>query len=176
MTSLADAADARVAGARIEDDALIVELMDGRAISAPLAWFPRLLAATDAERANWRIAGGGYGLHWPDIDEDISTEGLLRGAPSPERRLDASNDASRSDQVRRHALDRFVEPARRSGTKDISIPVRDIHDALRLEHRFPLVISALMAKKFWDANGLSKPWTEGPAQSSTTVLHFRDLT
>lgn len=85
MTSLAKAADSRVARARIEDESLIVDLMDGRAISAPLAWFPRLLDATDAQRANWEIAGGGFGLHWPDVDEDISTEGLLRGAASPER-------------------------------------------------------------------------------------------
>lgn len=85
MTSLATAADIRVTGARIEDDTLVVELADGRTISAPLAWFPRLLDATPKQRANWQIAGGGFGLHWPDIDEDISTEGLLRGAPSPER-------------------------------------------------------------------------------------------
>lgn len=85
MTSLATAADIRVTDARIEDDTLVVELADGRTISAPLAWFPRLLAATPKQRANWKIAGGGFGLHWPDIDEDISTEGLLRGAPSPER-------------------------------------------------------------------------------------------
>lgn len=85
MTSLATAADIRVTDARIEDDTLVVELADGRTISAPLAWFPRLLDATPKQRANWKIAGGGFGLHWPDIDEDISTEGLLRGAPSPER-------------------------------------------------------------------------------------------
>lgn len=85
MTSLATAADIRVTDARIEDETLVVELADGRTISAPLAWFPRLLDATPQQRANWKIAGGGFGLHWPDIDEDISTEGLLRGAPSPER-------------------------------------------------------------------------------------------
>ena len=76
--------DLRVLGARFENDSLVVDLMDGRSISAPLAWFPRLLNATPAQRANWQIAGGGYGLHWPDIDEDLSTEGLLRGAPSVE--------------------------------------------------------------------------------------------
>ena len=85
MTSLAAVADIRVAGARIEDDALIVDLVDGRTIAAPLAWFPRLFSATPEERANFEIADGGFGLHWPEIDEDISTEGLLRGAPSPER-------------------------------------------------------------------------------------------
>jgi hypothetical protein len=70
---------------RFTDDALIVDLLDGRAISVPLAWYPRLLSATPEQRANWRIAGGGFGIHWPDVDEDLSTEGLLRGAPAPRR-------------------------------------------------------------------------------------------
>lgn len=73
-----------VVDARIEDCSLVVSLADGRVISAPLAWFPRLLHATPEQRANWRIAGGGFGLHWPDVDEDIAAEGLLRGAPSVE--------------------------------------------------------------------------------------------
>ncbi len=60
-----------------------VRLMDGRTITVPLAWYPRLLNATAEERNNWQIAGGGYGLHWAGIDEDLSTEGLLRGAPAP---------------------------------------------------------------------------------------------
>ena len=67
----------------VTDDALTVELSDGRTISVPLAWYPRLLHATPSQRSNWRRAGGGYGIHWPDIDEDLSTEGLLRGAPAP---------------------------------------------------------------------------------------------
>ena len=73
----------RVKGVSFTDDALIVDLLDGRTISVPLAWYPRLLSATAAQRANWRPAGGGFGIHWPDIDEDLSTEGLLRGAPAP---------------------------------------------------------------------------------------------
>jgi hypothetical protein len=68
---------------RCSDDALIVDLADGRTISVPLVWYPRLLEATPAQRANWRIAGGGFGIHWPELDEDLSTEGLLRGAPAP---------------------------------------------------------------------------------------------
>ena len=76
------------AGERIRDisfseDTLSVDLVDGRTITVPLVWYPRLLHATAAQRANWRIAGGGYGIHWPDIDEDLSSEGLLRGAPAP---------------------------------------------------------------------------------------------
>ena len=65
------------------DETLAVELMDGRTVTVPLAWFPRLRNATRAQRANWRICGGGFGIHWPDIDEDLSTDGLLRGRPAP---------------------------------------------------------------------------------------------
>jgi hypothetical protein len=65
------------------DDALSVSLRDGRVISVPLVWYPRLLNATIAQRENWEIAGGGYGIHWPEVDEDLSTEGLLRGAKAP---------------------------------------------------------------------------------------------
>jgi len=71
-------------GGSRKEDKLIVDLADGRSISVPLAWFPRLLHATSMERENGEIAGAGYGLHWPDIDEDLSVEGLLRGAPAPQ--------------------------------------------------------------------------------------------
>jgi hypothetical protein len=83
MSSLAPAADLRVKSVSIDEDRLSVELMDGRGISVPLAWYPRLFNATPTERNKWEIAGGGYGIHWPAIDEDLSTEGLLRGAPAP---------------------------------------------------------------------------------------------
>ena len=83
MGTLALAADERVAEVEITEDTLTVALMDGRTISVPLAWYPRLAKATKSQRENWQIAGGGYGLHWPEIDEDLSTEGLLRGAPAP---------------------------------------------------------------------------------------------
>jgi len=76
-------AEERVWGVEFSDDALSVSLRDGRVISVPLAWYPRLLNATPAQRTNWKIAGGGYGIHWPEIDEDLSTEGLLCGAPAP---------------------------------------------------------------------------------------------
>jgi hypothetical protein len=84
MGILALAADERVVDLEITEDTLSVQLMDGRTISVPLAWYPRLLNATEAQRNNWQIAGGGYGIHWPDVDEDLSTEGLLRGAPAPQ--------------------------------------------------------------------------------------------
>ncbi len=73
----------RVKDVACTEDKLIVDLADGRSISVPLAWYPCLLHATPRERDNWEIAGAGYGIHWPDIDEDLSVEGLLRGAPSP---------------------------------------------------------------------------------------------
>lgn len=63
-------------------DAIVVDLLDGRTISAPLAWFPRLLHATPAQRKKWKIAGGGFGIRWDELDEDLSTGGLLRGAPA----------------------------------------------------------------------------------------------
>ena len=65
------------------DDSLSVDIQDGRTIIVPLAWYPRLLHATPQQRANWKIAGGGYGIHWEDIDEDLSVEGLLLGLPAP---------------------------------------------------------------------------------------------
>ncbi len=69
---------------RISEDTLSVDLSDGRTISVPLAWFPRLLQSTPEERNNWRLIGKGHGIHWEDIDEDISVEGLLAGRPSGE--------------------------------------------------------------------------------------------
>jgi hypothetical protein len=83
MGTLALGADERVAGVELTEDNLIVALNDGRTISVPLAWYPRLANASPAQRNNWQIAGGGYGIHWPEIDEDLNTEGLLRGAPAP---------------------------------------------------------------------------------------------
>jgi hypothetical protein len=77
----------RVKNVHFSEDALSVDLMDGRTISVPLVWYPRLLHATDKQRSNWKISSGGYGIHWPDIDEDLSTEGLLRGAPAPRQPL-----------------------------------------------------------------------------------------
>ena len=68
----------------VTEDTLTVELSDGRTISVPLAWYPRLVHATVRERGNWRLIGGGQGIHWPDLDEDVSVEGLLVGRPSGE--------------------------------------------------------------------------------------------
>ena len=83
MSISEDRAGERVKNVQCTKDTLVVDLVDGRTISVPLAWYPRLLAATPEQRTNWATAGGGLGIHWPDIDEDLSTEGLLRGAPAP---------------------------------------------------------------------------------------------
>ena len=68
----------------VTDDALVVDLVDGRTVSVPLPWYPRLAHGTPPERANWRLIGRGEGIHWPDLDEDISVAGLLAGRPSGE--------------------------------------------------------------------------------------------
>jgi hypothetical protein len=69
---------------QVSNDTLAVELTDGRSIAAPIAWFPRLLHATAKERKSWRLIGGGQGIHWPAIDEDVSVANLLAGQPSAE--------------------------------------------------------------------------------------------
>jgi Protein of unknown function (DUF2442) len=68
-----------------------VSLRGGRKISVPLTWYPKLLDATPEQRNNSKVAGAGYGIHWPDIDEDPSTDGLLRGAPAPREKTKAWN-------------------------------------------------------------------------------------
>ena len=85
MGILALAADERISSITLSDTYLVVGLMDGRSMSVPLIWYPRLFQATKRQRDNWKISGGGYGIHWPLIDEDLSVEGLLRGAPAPSR-------------------------------------------------------------------------------------------
>jgi len=75
------------AGERVQDvhfteDTLAMDLADGRTIIVPLAWYPRLMNATPEQRSHWKVNGAGYGIHWPEIDEDLSTEGLLRRAPA----------------------------------------------------------------------------------------------
>ena len=72
--------DERVVGVEVTDDELIVRLRDGRRLAAPLDWLPRLKAATPAQRAAWEEAAAGLGIHWPEIDEDISVAGLLRAS------------------------------------------------------------------------------------------------
>jgi len=74
----------RVKNVSLTEDTLSVDLVDGRTIVVPLVWYPRLLDATLEQRQNWQVSAAGYGIHWPEIDEDLSTAGLLRGAPAAE--------------------------------------------------------------------------------------------
>ncbi|MEA3061481.1 MAG: hypothetical protein QOJ94_1262 [Sphingomonadales bacterium] len=98
MNFLTPIADERVADVRFGEAQLVVELMNGRTIAVPLAWYPRLFEATPAQRANWQRAGGGYGIHWPEIDEDLAVEGLLRGAPAPGSEIGMAKVGEISDE------------------------------------------------------------------------------
>lgn len=80
MPTSAVRVDATAVDVRVTDERLIVTLADGRELSAPLAWFPRLSEATSEQRQKWRLIGRGHGIHWPDVDEDISVASLLRAA------------------------------------------------------------------------------------------------
>ena len=83
-TSTAESRSVAATQVAVTDDTLTVELSDGRSISVPLAWYPRLLKGAAEERSRWRLIGQGQGIHWPDLDENISVENLLVGRPSAE--------------------------------------------------------------------------------------------
>ena len=83
MGTSALAVDERVKDVEVNARVLRVKLMDGRAIEVPLSWYPRLKKASAKQRGKWQISAGGFGIHWPDVNEDLSTAGLLRGAPAP---------------------------------------------------------------------------------------------
>jgi hypothetical protein len=85
MRSSSPSVDPRAKEVAFTDDELSVLLADGRRLSVPLAWFPRLLRATTAQRRNFELIGDGQGIHWPEIDEDLSVAGLLRGTASASR-------------------------------------------------------------------------------------------
>lgn len=82
MTTSDTRAGDMITGVEFTDDTMRVDLADGRSITVPLASYPTLLHATRGERENWEISGAGFGLHWPDLDEDLSVEGLIRGTPA----------------------------------------------------------------------------------------------
>src|SRR6266849_1672773 len=91
----------------VSDDALVADLADGRTITVPLAWFPRLAHGTPTERANWRLIAGGEGIHWPDLDEDISVDSLLAGRRSGETQESLRRWLQRRDsaaQARNHPV------------------------------------------------------------------------
>jgi len=84
ITLILDSAALKATAVQTTEDTLVVELADGRSISAPLGWFPRLFHGTVTEREHFRFIAGGEGIHWPDLDEDISVEGIVAGRPSGE--------------------------------------------------------------------------------------------
>ena len=84
ITSMIEAQIPEAEGVTVTEDTLRAELSDGRTISVPLAWYPRLVHATQRERDNWELIGEGQGVRWPDLDEDLSVEGLIAGRPSGE--------------------------------------------------------------------------------------------
>ncbi len=81
---MAEVAEPRANNIEVSEEALTLELVDGRTVSVPIAWYPRLFHGTPKQRNNWRLIGTGAGVHWPDLDEDISVENLLAGNPSDE--------------------------------------------------------------------------------------------
>jgi hypothetical protein len=81
--STAVSTETRIARVEVSDETITAHLVDGRVISVPLAWSWRLSDATPAQRANWRLIGDGHGVHWPEVDEDISADGMLTGTPAP---------------------------------------------------------------------------------------------
>jgi len=89
MGILAIQTDERVKDVSFTEETISVDLMDGRTIIVPLVWYPRLLDALPEQRMKWEVCGGGYGIHWEEIDEDLSTEGMLRGSPAPNASLSA---------------------------------------------------------------------------------------
>ena len=103
ISSSAKSPTVAAVSARVSKGALIVELSDGRRVSAPIAWFPRLAHGTAKERNRWRLIGRGHGIHWPDLDEDISVENLLAGHRSAESRFSLRRwlDARRPRSSRR---------------------------------------------------------------------------
>ena len=99
-TSPTELRPAQAQNVTITDDTLSVDLLDGRTVSVPLAWYPRLAHGSSAERSKWRLIGRGEGIHWPELDEDLSVDGLLAGRPSGESQA---------------SLERWLESRRKAG-------------------------------------------------------------
>jgi hypothetical protein len=98
--SPADSRTPQALAVAVTDDAVTVDLVDGRTLSVPIAWYPRLAHATSVERANWRLIGRGEGIQWPDLDEDLSVDGLLAG---------------RASQESQNSLDRWLDARKAAG-------------------------------------------------------------
>ena len=110
MTTVASS-DPCIEEVRVTEDEIIAHLVDGRVISVPLAWSWRLAEATAAQRANFRLIGAGQGVHWPDVDEDISVEGMLHGTPA--RRPEPKSGAPSGRTARREPPNKRTQPTRK---------------------------------------------------------------
>jgi hypothetical protein len=108
-----------------DNDTLTVRLVDGRTISTPLAWYPRLLEASEEERDDWELIGGGIGVHWPQIDEDLSLAGMLRGVRAPAPRQDRYQQLAQQS-----AQDFFVQSIR-----SLKAQIQNYRDQLELVFR-----------------------------------------
>ncbi len=111
--NIVTSSDPRIERVRVTEDEIIAQLVDGRVISVPLAWSWRLAEATAAQRANFRLIGTGQGVHWPDVDEDISVEGMLHGTPS--RRPKPS--PATGPRTSRHQPPKRMQPARKRAAR-----------------------------------------------------------
>lgn len=105
----------RVTDVRFDDDSMSVDLADGRTITVPLAWYPRLLHATPEQRLNWQLSGAGFGIHWPDVDEDLGTTGLLLGLRAVVRKERGRKSANRTRKSTSHG--RSSAPRKRTRGK-----------------------------------------------------------
>src|SRR6266545_5231792 len=97
--STAVSVESRIARVDVDDETITAHLVDGRVISVPLAWSWRLSDATPAQRANWELIGDGHGVHWPDVDEDLSAKGMLNGVPARVPRARVMDRSTPADQV-----------------------------------------------------------------------------
>jgi hypothetical protein len=97
MNTAVQAQEVRIRDIAVTEDTITAQLMDGRTISVPLSWSWRLSEATAEQRDNWKIIGDGIGVHWPDIDEDVSAEGMLYGIPAPRRSERVKGAGSKKD-------------------------------------------------------------------------------
>jgi len=115
-TSKIDPVQALAVAVRIAGDALVVDLTDGRTVTVPLGWYPRLAYGSASERRKWRLIGAGEGIHWPDLDEDISVEGLLAGRPSGE----SQKSLERWLQSRGPRANTRMQPARAKAGRSVA--------------------------------------------------------
>jgi len=182
MSTSASIADERATDVVVTEDELTVRLMDGRAISTPLVWYPRLLKATAEQRANWKISGGGYGIHWEDVDEDLSIEGMLRGVPAGQQLPRSSMSVRSYSQAAAGPFE--AQPGSVDATPEVSDEEKGILDyyieaeqaAVKL---YPIIVGigeqiAIISAKIDKRNASINDLTESPlgvgAQDLNTIF------